>query len=159
MVSNTFSEAAPSTPLVIHRKANMKMMARISNPNERGNTAVSDGTNARLIQQEMVERWHPEALYFTMINGRHGAYVVFDLQDAADIPAFCEPLYQGLSAEVEIVPVMTAEDLQKGLGEIDPSRLRATRQFGREGRPRRTTGAFNNDGSPGNGPGPAEFPC
>jgi hypothetical protein len=90
----------------------MRVMARISNPTERGNTAMSDGSNARLIQ-EMAERWNPEAMYFTMVGGRRGAYVVFDLQDASDIAAFCEPLFQGLAAEVEIVPVMIAEDLQK----------------------------------------------
>lgn len=95
----------------------MRMMARISNPTERGNTTVSDGTTARLIQ-EMVERWHPEALYFSMIDGRRGAYVVFDLQDASGIPAFCEPLFRGLDAEVEIFPVMTGEDLQEGLSEL-----------------------------------------
>jgi hypothetical protein len=95
----------------------MRVLARITNPTERGNIAISDGTNARLIQ-EMAQRWNPEAVYFTTINGRRGAYVVFDLQDASDIPAFCEPLYQGLHAEIEITPVMTVEDLQKGLPEL-----------------------------------------
>ena len=95
----------------------MRVLARITNPTERGNTAISDGTNARLIQ-EMAQRWNPEAVYFATINGRRGAYVVFDLPDASDIPAFCEPLYQGLNAEIEICPVMTLEDLQRGLPEL-----------------------------------------
>ena len=95
----------------------MRVLARITNPTERGNIAISDGTNARLIQ-EMAQRWNPEAVYFTTINGRRGAYVVFDLPDASDIPEFCEPLYQGLHAEIEITPVMTVEDLQKGLREL-----------------------------------------
>jgi hypothetical protein len=95
----------------------MRVLARITNPTERGNIAISDGTNARLIQ-EMAQRWNPEAVYFATINGRRGAYVVFDLPDASDIPAFCEPLYQGLHAEIEITPVMTVEDLQKGLPEL-----------------------------------------
>ena len=95
----------------------MRVLARITNPTERGNIAISDGTNARLIQ-EMAQRWNPEAVYFATINGRRGAYVVFDLPDASDIPAFCEPLYQGLHAEIEITPVMTIEDLQKGLPEL-----------------------------------------
>lgn len=92
----------------------MRVMARISNPTERGNAAMTDGTNARLIQ-EMVERWNPEAVYFATIAGRRGAYVVFDLQDPSDIPAFCEPLFQGLGAEIEIFPVMIPEDLQKAM--------------------------------------------
>jgi hypothetical protein len=95
----------------------MRVLARITNPTERGNIAISDGTNARLIQ-EMAQRWNPEAVYFATINGRRGAYVVFDLPDASDIPAFCEPLYQGLHAEIEITPVMTVEDLQQGLPEL-----------------------------------------
>lgn len=92
----------------------MRVMARISNPTEQGNTAISDGSNARLIE-EMAQRWNPEAMYFAMIDGRRGAYVVFDLQDGSDIAAFCEPLFQGLNAEIEIFPVMTVEDLQKAL--------------------------------------------
>jgi hypothetical protein len=94
----------------------MRVMARISNPTERGNAAMTDGTNARLIQ-EMVQRWNPEAVYFATIDGRRGAYVVFDLKDPSDIPAFCEPLFQGLSAEVDIFPVMIPEDLQKAMSE------------------------------------------
>jgi len=90
------------------------MMAQISSPTERGNAAITDGSNARLIE-EMAQRWKPEALYFATIGGRRGAYVVFDMEDSSQIPAFCEPLYQGLNAEVEIFPVMTADDLRKGL--------------------------------------------
>lgn len=92
----------------------MRVMARISIPIERGNTAMSDGSNAKLIQ-EMAQRWKPEAMYFATIDGERGGYVVFDLQDPSDIPAVCEPLFQGLSAKVDIFPVMTAEDLQKGV--------------------------------------------
>jgi hypothetical protein len=91
----------------------MRVLARITGPTDRGNAAMSDGTNARLVQ-EMAERWHPEALYFATIDGRRGAYVIFDLPAASDIPAFCEPLYQGLDAQIDIVPVMTPEDLRAG---------------------------------------------
>lgn len=77
---------------------------------------MTDGTNARLFQ-EMVQRWNPEALYFATIDGCRGAYVVFDLQDPSDIPAFCEPLFQGLSAEIDIFPVMSAQDLQKAMSD------------------------------------------
>jgi hypothetical protein len=89
----------------------MRVMARISGPTDRGNTAMTDGSNARLIQ-ELLERWKPEAVYFATIDGQRGAYVVFDLQHPSDIPTFCEPLFQGLDAKVDIFPVMTPEDLQ-----------------------------------------------
>jgi hypothetical protein len=92
----------------------MRVLARITGPTERGNSAITDGTNARLIQ-EMAQRWNPEAVYFATIDGRRGAYVVFELPQASDIPAFCEPLYQGLHAEIDISPVMTMQDLQAGL--------------------------------------------
>jgi hypothetical protein len=75
---------------------------------------MADGSNGRLIQ-EMAQRWNPEAMYFTTIDGRRGAYVVFELKDPSDIPVFCEPLFQGLGAEIQISPVMTVEDLQKGV--------------------------------------------
>jgi len=39
----------------------------------------------------------------------------FDMRDASDIPAIVEPLFMGLNALVEILPVMNGDDLKKGL--------------------------------------------
>lgn len=93
------------------------MMARISIPVEAGNRAVSDGSIGSLVQST-AERWKPEAMYFTSFEAKRTAYVFFDLPDSSDIPAFAEPFFTGLDAELEFLPVMNAEDLQAGLSRL-----------------------------------------
>jgi hypothetical protein len=39
----------------------------------------------------------------------------FDMRDSADIPPIVEPLFMGIDAEVELLPVMNVDDLRKGL--------------------------------------------
>ena len=44
--------------------------------------------------------------------------MVFDMPDSSDMVPFGEPFFMAVDAEVEVVPVMNAEDLQKGLGKL-----------------------------------------
>ncbi len=78
------------------------------------NKAVTDGSLTKLIQSTM-ERLKPETAYFHTVNGSRVCFMVFALKDPSEIPAIAEPLFQGLNAKVEFIPVMNAEDLQKGL--------------------------------------------
>jgi hypothetical protein len=41
--------------------------------------------------------------------------VFFDLADPSQIVEVAEPLFSNLNAAVEIVPVMSADDLRKGI--------------------------------------------
>ncbi|MGH8861063.1 MAG: hypothetical protein ACRDVG_07480 [Jatrophihabitantaceae bacterium] len=84
---------------------------------EAGNAGIRDGSLPSVIQQT-AERWNPEAMYFTTFDGRRTAFIVFDMPDSSGVPPFAESFFMRLNAEVEIVPVMNAEDLQKGLAEI-----------------------------------------
>lgn len=95
----------------------MRTIAKISIPVEPGNRAVENGTIGKLMQAAG-DRWHPEAMYFTALDGQRCAYMVFDLPDTADIPAFAEPFFTELEAEVQLAPVMTPEDLQRGLSQL-----------------------------------------
>ncbi|HXW43982.1 MAG TPA: DUF3303 family protein [Streptosporangiaceae bacterium] len=95
----------------------MRTIARITIPVEAGNRAVSDGTIGKLMMNA-AEQWRPEAMYFTAFEGRRSAYMVFDMQDSADLPAFAEPFFNELDAEVELAPVMNSEDLQRGLSQL-----------------------------------------
>jgi hypothetical protein len=95
----------------------MRVMAKITMPTAAGNRAITDGTIGKLMQ-DAVDRWHPEAMYFTTFDGQRTAYMVFDMSDASDIPPFAEPFFEGLEAAVEIAPVMNAQDLQKGLSQL-----------------------------------------
>jgi hypothetical protein len=95
----------------------MRTIARIEIPVEAGNEGIRSGSLPKLIQQ-MAERWHPEAMYFTTFDGQRTALVVFDMPDASAIPEFAEPLFMGLNAQVQFSPAMNAEDLQKGLSQL-----------------------------------------
>lgn len=95
----------------------MRVMARISMPAATGSRAVRDGTIGKLMQNA-VERWKPEAMYFTSTEGKRCAYIIFDMADPSDMPPFAEPFFAGLEADVEISPVMNPEDLQKGMSRM-----------------------------------------
>ena len=60
----------------------------------------------------------PESAYFLEEHGHRTAYVVFDLKDASQIPAICEPWFLAFNATVELHPVMTVDDLGKAMGGI-----------------------------------------
>jgi hypothetical protein len=95
----------------------MRVMARVSMPVEAGNQGIRDGRLAATMQHA-AERWKPEAMYFTAFDGRRTAFIVFDLPESLDIPAFAEPLFQELGALVDIVPAMNGDDLERGLAQL-----------------------------------------
>lgn len=92
----------------------MRMMMKLTIPAAKGSQAIQDGSMARVLQTSLGQL-KPEAAYFFPSGGKRGGLVVFDLADPSQIPAISEPLFQSLDAELEITPVMTVEDLQKGL--------------------------------------------
>ena len=95
----------------------MRIMAKISLPVEAANQAIRDHRLGSVMQRA-AERWKPEAMYFTTFNGQRTAFMVFDMPDPSDIPPFAEPFFSGFEAEVEIFPVMTPDDLTKGLAKL-----------------------------------------
>jgi hypothetical protein len=95
----------------------MRVMARISIPVEAGNKGIASGALPK-VMEETAKRWSPEAMYFTTFYGRRTAYIVLEMADSSAIPAFAEPFFNELNAEVEIAPVMNGEDLQKGLSNL-----------------------------------------
>jgi hypothetical protein len=42
----------------------------------------------------------------------------FDLKDTTDIPKIVEPPFHLLNAEIEVTPVMNADDLKAGLAKV-----------------------------------------
>ena len=98
----------------------MRTMMRISIPVGNGNKGIQDGSLPRVIQTTL-EALKPEAAYFFTEAGKRTALVVFDLQDPSQIPVVCEPLFMGLDASIDLLPVMNAQDLQAGLGQLGKS--------------------------------------
>ena len=91
----------------------MRMMLRITLPVEKGNQAFKDGSLGKTIEA-LMEKIKPEAAYFGPANGKRSGMMFFDLAEPSQIIEVVEPLFSGLNAEVELTPVMSAEDLRKG---------------------------------------------
>jgi len=98
----------------------MRTMLHIHLDTQSGNGAVRDGSLPKRIEA-LVSELHPEASYFFPDRGRRSAMFVFDLADPSQMPTILEPLLEGLNAEVELTPVMTLDDLQKGLTQLATS--------------------------------------
>lgn len=94
----------------------MRVMMRVQIPVQAGNDAVTSGRIAKIIGEAM-ERMRPEAAYFSTHDGNRGAYFVFDLADPSQVPVIAEPFFQGVDARIDFSPVMTLEDLQRGLAD------------------------------------------
>ena len=92
----------------------MRMLLRIEmglvEGNELNRTGESDDLN-----RQLMDTTKPEAAYFGTANGRRTGFLVFDMVDSAQIPVIAEPLFQRMGATVEFIPVMNADDLQRGL--------------------------------------------
>lgn len=95
----------------------MRTMLRWTVPAADGNRTITDGSMQKSIET-MLRELKPEAAYFFANNGKRGGLIVFDLTDSSQIPAVAEPLFQTFNAEVELLPVMNAEDLQKAFSKL-----------------------------------------
>jgi hypothetical protein len=95
----------------------MRTMIRVKMPVEAGNKAIQDGSLPKIVGAAM-DRLKPEAAYFYSENGVRTCLMVVDFKDVTDIPSIAEPFFMGLNAAVEIIPVMNAEELQKGLSKL-----------------------------------------
>lgn len=95
----------------------MRMMIRWTVPAEQGNKTIDNGAMQKSIES-MLRDLKPEAAYFLANDGKRGGMMVFDMADPSQIPQIAEPLFQTFNAEVEFIPVMNAEDLQKAFSKL-----------------------------------------
>ena len=95
----------------------MRVMVKFSFPVDAGNAAIRTGKVEKVFQQ-MMEHLKPEAAYFHAVNGDRGGFFVVNMQDSSQIADTAERLFFGLNAKIELVPVMTPDDLRKGLSGV-----------------------------------------
>ena len=91
----------------------MRVMLKITVPVEKGNETFKNGSLGKTIET-LMNRFKPEAAYFIPMNGKRTGMMFFDLTEPSQIVEVVEPLFENLNAEVEILPVMNADDLRKG---------------------------------------------
>jgi hypothetical protein len=96
----------------------MRCALQITIPAEAGNAAFKSGKLAEVIAA-FVEKWRPEAAYFFPRKGQRASLFVVNVDDPSQVPSLVEPFFMGLNAEVELTPVMTFEDLKKGMGAME----------------------------------------
>ncbi|GGR97227.1 hypothetical protein [Streptomyces nojiriensis] len=92
----------------------MRVMLRAHMDTAATNEGVKTGALPQAIKT-LMEKVKPEAAYFGLHEGVRSCWMVFDLQDSAQMPPLMEDLFVQFNAEVEVAPVMNAEELAKGL--------------------------------------------
>lgn len=92
----------------------MRLMMTFTIPVERGNEAAKDGTILQAIET-LIEATNAEASYFTLIDGQRAGYIIFEETDQARLTELNEPMFAALDAAIDTVPVLTLDDLKRGL--------------------------------------------
>lgn len=92
----------------------MRLMLKFAIPAERGNAAAKDGALGQAIDN-LIKATKADAAYFTLINGKRGGLIFFEENDSSRMPQLVEPMVTALDAAIEIVPVMTHDELKRGL--------------------------------------------
>ncbi|MFF4419994.1 hypothetical protein ACFY04_04240 [Streptomyces sp. NPDC001549] len=92
----------------------MRVMLRAHMDTAATNEGIKTGALPQAIKT-LMEKVKPEAAYFGLHEGVRSCWIVFDLQDSAQMPPLMEDLFLQFNAEIEVAPVMNAEDLARGL--------------------------------------------
>lgn len=95
----------------------MRVLLKATLDTEKANEAVRSGKLPEVISRTL-DQLKPEAAYFGPVGGRRTALLVFDMQDSSELPPTGEPFFTELNAEVEVSPIMNADDLRKGLSQL-----------------------------------------
>ena len=103
----------------------MRFLMRWEMPTEPGNAALEDPKFGDKVMG-MLKDMKAETAYFTTLNGNRGGFVVVNMDDASQMVAMAEPIFFGMKAKVEFIPVMLPEDLAKGL----PAAAKAIKKWG-----------------------------
>jgi hypothetical protein len=90
----------------------MRFVMHVAFPPDKFNQAARDGTVGRTIGR-ILEETKPEAVYFCAKDGKRGCILIIDMKETSEMARFAEPWFLGFDADVEFLPTMTPEDLQK----------------------------------------------
>ncbi|WAU78839.1 hypothetical protein O1Q96_03125 [Streptomyces sp. Qhu-G9] len=95
----------------------MRVLLKATLDTEKSNEAIRSGKMPELMKEAM-DHLKPEAAYFGPMGGRRTALLVLDMKDSSEVPPAGEPFFTMFNAEVEMIPIMNGEDLQKGLSQL-----------------------------------------
>jgi len=90
----------------------MRFMCRFRIPVEVGNRLAKEGRLGQ-VMKSILDEQKPEAVWFSLDQGKRTAFMVINVEDPSDVPAIAEPWFLALSAEMNADVAMTPEDLMK----------------------------------------------
>ena len=94
----------------------MRFLVHARIPTESGNKMVQDPNFLKKLET-YINKIKAESAYFFEADGNRIAAFIADVQSAEQIPVITEPLFSGMDAHVELHPVMSLDDLKKGIPE------------------------------------------
>jgi hypothetical protein len=92
----------------------MRFMLKFTIPVERGNAAARDGTIEKAIDA-LIRDTKADAAYFMVLDGKRAGLVFFEESNPARLPEINEPFFAAVDASIDIVPVLSHADLDRGL--------------------------------------------
>jgi len=92
----------------------MRFLIHARIPTEDGNKMVQDPNFLKKLET-YINKVKAEATYFFEADGNRVASFIVDIESADQIPVLSEPLFSGMGAHVELHPVMSLDDLKKGM--------------------------------------------
>ncbi len=90
----------------------MRLLVQVEMPVQVGNAAILDGSLFPEIQRYLGDV-EPESVYFFAANGQRTVYLFLSIERPEQLPEIAEPLRLDMKANVNIVPVMNAEDIER----------------------------------------------
>jgi hypothetical protein len=90
----------------------MRFLLKAEMATDKANKAICDGSLPKIFQS-IIDDLKPEASYFLADNGGRTVILILDMKDASQIPSIAEPWFQALNARIELVPVMSLDDIKK----------------------------------------------
>lgn len=95
----------------------MRHMVRFSIPVDEGNDLVKSGKIGQDFWQP-IEDLKPQAAYFFSQNGRRSGFMIVSVAQSSGLVKVVESFWLGLHADFSVTPIVSGEDLAKGLDGI-----------------------------------------
>jgi len=92
----------------------MRFLILAKIPTEDGNKMIQDPNFLRKLEK-YINKVKAEATYFFEADANRVASFIVDIESTDQIPVLAEPLFSGMGAHVEFHPVMSLDNLKKGI--------------------------------------------